>query len=250
MFGISSNFIFLGLLVLYILSCIKVMNEYERAVIFRLGRVLKKPKGPGLILVLWPIDRAVKVSLRTVTYDVPPQDIITGDNVSAKINAVTYYRVIAPTKAIIEVENYHFAVAQMAQTTLRSVIGQSELDVLLSQRDKVNTEIQAILDKQTDPWGIKVSHVEVKDVDLTDDLRKIMARQAEAERERRAKIIVAEGEFQAAKRICDAGEMMEKVPIALQLRYLQTLSEIGGKGNTTTLFPIPIDMFKIFMDKK
>ena len=238
--------ILVGLVVIYFLSCLKVVNEYERVLIFRLGRVLDKPKGPGLIFVFRPIDRPVKVSLRLVTLDVPPQDIITHDNVSAKINAVTYYRVVDPIKAIIEVENYHYAISQMAQTTLRSVIGQSELDELLAQREKINSRLQEILDKQTDPWGIKVTIVEVKDVDLSEELRRAMARQAEAERERRAKIIAAEGEFQAAQKICDAGEMMQKVPMALQLRYLQTLVEIGGKNNTTTVFPVPIEMLKFF----
>jgi len=235
--------------VIYLLSCIKIINEYERAVIFRLGRVLAKPKGPGIIFVLYPIDRAVKVSLRLATLDVPPQDIITRDNVSAKINAVTYYRVVDPTKATLEVEHYPYAVSQMAQTTLRSVIGQSDLDDLLAQRDKINSTLQTILDRQTDPWGIKVSNVEVKDVDLSEELRRAMARQAEAERERRAKVIAAEGEFQAAAKICEAGEMMQKTPMALQLRYLQTLVEIGGKNNTTTLFPIPIDLLKVFAEK-
>lgn len=247
---LSAPFLFIGLLVLYLVNCIKIINEYERAVIFRLGRVLDRPKGPGLILVFWPIDRAVKVSLRLIALDVPPQDIITRDNVSAKINAVIYYRVLDPTRSTIEVENYHFAVSQMAQTTLRSVIGQSDLDDLLAQREKINTQLQEILDKQTDPWGIKVSNVEVKDVDISDELRRAMARQAEAERERRAKIIAAEGEFQAAQKICDAAAMMEKVPIALQLRYLQTLVEIGGKNNTTTLFPIPLEFLKALTEKK
>jgi len=233
-----------GILLFYLFSCIRILNEYERAVIFRLGRVLKNTKGPGLIIVFWPIDRAVKVSLRLVTLDVPPQDIITKDNVSAKINAVCYFRVVESKKAIIEVENYQYAISQMAQTTLRSVIGQSELDDLLSQREKINSQLQDILDKQTDAWGIKVSNVEVKHVDLTDELRRAMAKQAEAERERRAKVIAAEGEFQAAEKICLAAEMMQKYPMALQLRYLQTLVEIGGVNNTTTLFPIPIDLFK------
>ena len=218
--------------------------------IFRLGRVLGKPKGPGIIIVLWPIDRAVIVSLRLVTLDVPPQDIITKDNVSAKVNAVCYFRVMDPIKAIIEVQNYQFATSQMAQTTLRSVIGEMELDDLLSQREKINGMLQSILDKQTDPWGIKVSTVEVKHVDLSDELRRAMARQAEAERERRAKVIAAEGEYQAAEKICLAAEKMQKTPMALQLRYLQTLVEIGTENNTTTLFPIPIDIFKAFTDKK
>jgi regulator of protease activity HflC (stomatin/prohibitin superfamily) len=242
--------IIVGLVILYLISCIKIFNEYERAVIFRLGRVLDKPKGPGIVFVLWPIDRAVKVSLRLVTLDVPPQDIITKDNVSAKVNAVAYFRVMDPIKATIEVQDYQFATSQMAQTTLRSVIGEMELDDLLSQREKINNTLQTILDKQTDPWGIKVSNVEVKHVDLSEELRRAMARQAEAERERRAKVIAAEGEYQAAEKICQAAELMEKSPMALQLRYLQTLVEIGKENNTTTLFPIPIDIFKAFTDKK
>ena len=242
--------IILGILVFYIISCIKILNEYERAVIFRLGRVLGKPKGPGIIFVLWPIDRAVIVSLRLVTLDVPPQDIITRDNVSAKVNAVAYFRVMDPIKAIIEVQNYQFATSQMAQTTLRSVIGEMELDDLLSQREKINNTLQTILDKQTDPWGIKVSNVEVKHVDLSEELRKAMARQAEAERERRAKVIAAEGEYQAAEKVCMAAEKMQKTPMALQLRYLQTLVEIGSENNTTTLSPIPIDIFKGLTEKK
>ena len=236
--------------VLYLISCIKILNEYERAVIFRLGRVLEKPKGPGIIFVLFPIDRAVRVSLRLVTLDVPPQDIITKDNVSAKVNPVAYFRVMDPIKATIEVQDYQFATSQMAQTTLRSVIGEMELDDLLSQREKINNTLQTILDKQTDPWGIKVSNVEVKHVDLSEELRRAMARQAEAERERRAKVIAAEGEYQAAEKICKAADMMQKAPIALQLRYLQTLVEIGSENNTTTLFPIPIDILKAFTEKK
>lgn len=237
------------LIVLYIISCIKIIKEYERAVVFRLGRVLGRPKGPGIIFVLWPIDRAIKISLRLITLDVPPQDIITKDNVSAKVNAVVYFRVMDPIKATIEVQNYQFATSQMAQTTLRSIIGEMELDDLLSQREKINNELQTILDKQTDPWGIKVSNVEVKHVDLTEELKRAMARQAEAERERRAKIIAAEGEFQASERICQAAERMQKSPMSLQLRYLQTLVEIGGENNTTTLFPIPLEILKIFAGK-
>ena len=245
-----SGYVIFGLIALYLFNCIKILNEYERAVIFRLGRVLDKPKGPGIVLVFWPIDRAVVVSLRLITLDVPPQDIITKDNVSAKVNAVTYFRVMDPIKATIEVQNYQYATSQMAQTTLRSVIGEMELDDLLSQREKINSMLQSILDKQTDPWGIKVANVEVKHVDLSDELRRAMARQAEAERERRAKIIAAEGEYQAAEKICKAAEMMEKTPMALQLRYLQTLVEIGSENNTTTLFPIPIDLLKAFSGKK
>ncbi len=239
----------IAIVVFYLISCVKILREYERAVIFRLGRVLSKPKGPGLIFVLKPIDTAVRVSLRLVTLDVPSQDIITKDNVSAKVNAVVYFRVMDPIKATVEVQDYQFATSQMAQTTLRSVIGQMELDELLSQREKINNMLQTILDKQTDPWGIKVSTVEVKHVDLSEELRKAMARQAEAERERRAKVIAAEGEYQAAEKICQAAERMQDTPMALQLRYLQTLVEIGTENNTTTLFPIPIDIFKVFSEK-
>lgn len=235
---------------LYLLSCIRVINEYDRAVIFRLGRVLPQPKGPGLIMVFWPFDREVRVGLRVITLDVPPQDVITKDNVSAKINAVTYYKVSDPTKAIVAVEQYHYAISQMAQTTLRSVIGQCDLDDLLAERDKINHKLQTILDRQTDDWGIKVEVVEIKDVDFSVELRHAMARQAEAERERRAKIIAAEGEFQAAEKICSAAKLMEAAPMALQLRYLQTLVEIGAKNNTTTVFPVPMDFMKAFLDKK
>ncbi|MBN1689256.1 MAG: slipin family protein [Candidatus Omnitrophica bacterium] len=240
----TTVWVIFGVVVFYILSCLRVINEYERAVIFRLGRVLSEPKGPGLIFVLWPIDRAVKVSLQIVTLDVPPQDIITKDNVSAKINAVAYFRVMDPIKATVEVQNYFFAISQMAQTTLRSVIGEMELDDLLSQREKINSLLKTILDKQTDPWGIKVTNVEVKHVDLSEELRRAMARQAEAERERRGKIIAAEGEYQAAEKICAAAAKMQQEPMSLQLRYLQTLVEIGAENNTTTLFPIPIDILK------
>jgi len=233
-----------AIVVFYLFMVIRVYSEYERAVIFRLGRVLPKPKGPGILLVLVPIDRAVRVNLRTVTLDVPPQDVITKDNVSVKINAVCYFRVIEPIKAIIEVEDYRYAISQLAQTTLRSVIGQVELDEVLTKRDEINGLLQNILDKQSDVWGLKVSMVEVKDVDITDDLKKAMARQAEAERERRAKIISSEGEYQAAEKICQAAEMMQKHPMALQLRYLQTLVEIGRVNNTTTVFPLPMEWLK------
>lgn len=240
----STTMIIFGLFIMWLFNSVKILNEYERAVIFRLGRVLEKEKGPGLIFAFFPIDRVVKVSLRVVTLDVPPQDIITKDNVSAKVNAVCYFRVMDPIKATIEVQNYQYATSQMAQTTLRSILGEMELDDLLSQREKINEKLQGILDKQTDPWGIKVSNVEVKHVDITEDLRRAMARQAEAERERRAKVIAADGEFQAAEKISLAAERMSKNPMALQLRYLQTLVEIGSENNTTTLFPIPIDVFK------
>lgn len=236
--------------IFYLFNCIRILNEYERAVVFRLGRVFDKPKGPGVVLIFWPIDKAIIVSLRLIALDVPPQDIITRDNVSVKVNAVIYFRVIDPIKAMIEVQNYEYATSQMAQTTLRNVIGQAELDDLLSQRDKINATLQTILDKHTDPWGIKVANVEVKNIDISEDLRRAMARQAEAERERRAKIIAAEGEFQAAEKICQAAELMQKSPYSLQLRYLQTLVEIGKENNTTTLFPLPIDFLKVFMDKK
>ncbi|PIU56819.1 MAG: hypothetical protein COS89_05555 [Deltaproteobacteria bacterium CG07_land_8_20_14_0_80_38_7] len=235
--------------VLYLLSCIKILNEYERGVIFRLGRLLAEPKGPGIIFVFKPIDKMIKISLRLVALDVPPQDIITKDNVSVKVNAVVYFRVLDANKAVTAVENYEFATSQMSQTTLRSVIGQRELDELLSAREQINEQIQEILDKQTDPWGIKVANVEVKHVDITEELKRAMARQAEAERERRAKIINAMGEFQAAEKLVEAAKIMRDHPMALQMRYLQTLSEIASEGNTTTLFPIPIDLFKPFIQK-
>lgn len=243
-------FTLLVFLVLYLLSVVKILREYERGVIFRLGRILPNPKGPGIILVLYPIDKMVKVSLRTITLDVPPQDIITRDNVSVKVNAVIYFRVMDPNRAVTEVENYLFATSQMAQTTLRSIIGQAELDDLLSKREEINSRLQDILDKQTDPWGIKVSNVEVKHVDLPQELRRAMARQAEAERERRAKVINAEGEFQAAGKLVEAAKMMGDHPMALQMRYLQTLADVATENNTTTLFPIPIDFLKTFMKDK
>ncbi|OGX39911.1 MAG: hypothetical protein A3G91_02235 [Omnitrophica WOR_2 bacterium RIFCSPLOWO2_12_FULL_50_9] len=246
----SIPIIVLGLGLVWLFNSVKILNEYERAVIFRLGRALGKEKGPGVIFAFWPIDRVVVVGLRLVTLDVPPQDIITRDNVSAKVNAVVYFRVMDPIKATIEVQDYQYATSQMAQTTLRSILGEMELDDLLSEREKINEKLQHILDQQTDPWGIKVSSVAVKHVDISEDLRRAMARQAEAERERRAKIIAAEGEFQAAEKICQAAELMQKSPMSLQLRYLQTLVEIGAENNTTTLFPIPIDIFKVFADQK
>lgn len=236
----------LGLVAFYLFNSIKIIREYERVVIFRLGRVLKDAKGPGIILIFWPIDQAKVVSLRLITLDVPSQDIITRDNVSVKVNAVVYFRVMDTVSAVVEVENYQYATSQMAQTTLRSVIGEMELDDLLSQREKINDKLQSILDKQTDPWGIKVSNVEVKDVGISEELKRAMARQAEAERERRAKIIAAEAEFQAAQKICDAAKMMQEHPIAIQLRYLQTLVEVGNDKNTTTIFPIPIDLLEGF----
>ena len=236
------------LVVFFLFSAIKILREYERGVIFRLGRVIKV-KGPGLILLIPVIDKMVKVSLRLVTMDVPPQDVITRDNVSVKVNAVIYFRVMDPNKATIVVENYIFATSQLAQTTLRSVCGQVELDELLAQRDKINTQIQTILDKHTDPWGIKVTTVEVKHIDLPQEMQRAMAKQAEAERERRAKVINAEGEFQAAARLTEAAGIIAEHPEALQLRYLQTLREISSEGNSTTLFPIPIDLFRPFFRK-
>ncbi|MDB9823401.1 slipin family protein [Deltaproteobacteria bacterium] len=245
----SSFFVlFIVLLVFFLWSAIKVLREYERAVIFRLGRVIKT-KGPGLIILIPVIDKMVKVSLRLVAMDVPSQDVITRDNVSVKVNAVVYFRVMDPTNATIEVENFLFATSQLAQTTLRSVCGQVELDELLSERDKINTQLQSILDKHTDPWGIKVTTVEVKHIDLPQEMQRAMAKQAEAERERRAKVINAEGEFQAADRLAEAAGIISKHPEALQLRYLQTLREISAENNSTTLFPIPIDLFKLFIKK-
>lgn len=237
------------LVVLFLASAIKVLREYERAVIFRLGRVIQT-KGPGLIILIPVIDKMVKVSLRLITMDVPSQDVITRDNVSVKVNAVVYFRVMDPTNATIEVENYLFATSQLAQTTLRSVCGQVELDELLSERDKINTQLQNILDKHTDPWGIKVATVEVKHIDLPQEMQRAMAKQAEAERERRAKVINAEGEFQAAGRLTEAAGIIHKHPEALQLRYLQTMREISSESNTTTFFPIPIDLLTPFIKKK
>ena len=233
------------LIAFFLFSAIKILREYERGVIFRLGRVIKV-KGPGLILLIPVIDKMVKVSLRLVTMDVPPQDVITRDNVSVKVSAVIYFRVMDPNAATIEVENYIFATSQLAQTTLRSVCGQVELDELLAQREKINTQLQNILDKHTDPWGIKVTTVEVKHIDLPQEMQRAMAKQAEAERERRAKVINAEGEFQAAARLTEAAGIITQHPEALQLRYLQTLREISSEGNSTTLFPIPIDLFRPF----
>ncbi len=236
------------LTVLFLASAIKILNEYERGVIFRLGRVIRA-KGPGLIILIPFIDKMVKVSLRLVAMDVDPQDIITRDNVSVKVNAVIYFRVIDPTKAIIEVEDYSYAMSQLAQTTLRSVCGQAELDDLLSGREKLNAELQEILDTHTDPWGIKVATVELKHIDLPQEMQRAMARQAEAERERRAKIISAEGERQAADRLAEAAAIIDQNPVALQLRYLQTVNEMATESNATTIFPIPIDLFRPLMRK-
>ncbi len=235
--------------IILLTNLIKILKEYERGVIFRLGR-LYKAKGPGLIILIPGIDRMVKVSLRTIVMDVPPQDVITHDNVSVKVNAVVYFRVIDPQKAVIEVEDYVYATSQLSQTTLRSVLGQVELDDLLAHRDKINSELQGILDRHTDPWGIKVANVEVKHVDLPQEMQRAMARQAEAERERRAKVIAAEGEFQAATKLGEAADIIDTHPSALQLRYLQTLSEIATENNSTTVFPIPIDLLEAIRGKK
>jgi regulator of protease activity HflC (stomatin/prohibitin superfamily) len=244
------GFIIFSAIILFLLwNWVKILNEYERAVIYQLGRVIDKPRGPGVVIVMWPFERAVIISTRVVTLDVPPQDIITKDNVSAKVNAVCYFRVVNPVKADVEIQNYQYATSQKAQTTLRSVLGQMEFDDLLANRELINEKLQSILDSSTDPWGIKVVDVEIKDVDVSEDLRKAMARQAEAERERRAKVIASIGEFEAAEKVCQAAKMMQDYPMALQLRYLQTLVEIGGGNNTTTLFPIPIDIMKAFTDK-
>ena len=234
------------LLAFFLASAIRILNEYERGVIFRLGRVISA-KGPGLIILIPIVDKMVKVSLRLVAMDVDPQDVITRDNVSVKVNAVIYFRVMEPVKSIIDVENYMYATSQLAQTTLRSVCGQAELDELLSEREKINSHLQEILDTHTDPWGIKVSTVEVKHIDLPREMQRAMAKQAEAERERRAKVINAEGEFQAATKLAEASAIIRDHPVALQLRYLQTLREISAENNSTTIFPIPIDLFKPFL---
>jgi len=230
------------ILALYLFSVINVLREYERGVIFRLGRLLPEPKGPGLIFVFWPIDRMEKVSLRTVTYDVPAQDVITRDNVTVKVNAIVYFRVVDASRAIVSVENYLYATSNLAQTTLRSVLGQVELDDLLSKREELNERLQSILDQRTDPWGIKVSMVEVKTVDLPSEMQRAMARQAEAEREKRAKIIHADGEYQASEKLLEAATILAKEPLTIQLRYLSTLTEIGMEQNSVIVFPLPIDL--------
>jgi regulator of protease activity HflC (stomatin/prohibitin superfamily) len=235
--------------VIFFIAGLKIIPEYERAVVFRLGRLLRTPKGPGLVFIIPVVDRFIRVSLRTVAMDVAPQDIITRDNVTVKVSAVIYFRVIDPNRAITEVEDYVFNTSLLSQTTLRSILGSAELDQLLSDRERINEELQKIIDKQAEPWGIKIASVEIKHVDLPENMQRAMAKQAEAERERRAKIIAADGEAQAAVRIVDAAKMMEPHTIALQLRYLQTLREIATENNSTTLFPIPIDLLKPFLDK-
>ena len=233
--------------IFFLSAAIRILNEYERGVIFRLGRVIQA-KGPGLIILIPVIDKMVKVSMRLVAMDVDPQDVISRDNVSVKVNAVIYFRVIDPIKAIVEVEDYTYAMSQLAQTTLRSVCGQAELDELLSAREKINSQLQEILDTHTDPWGIKVTTVELKHIDLPQEMQRSMAKQAEAERERRAKVINADGEFQAASKLAEAAEIIREHPMALQLRYLQTMREISAEQNTTTIFPFPMDLFKPFLD--
>jgi regulator of protease activity HflC (stomatin/prohibitin superfamily) len=241
---LSPGLILAVVVAFYLVTSIQILNEYERGVIFRLGKLLPQPKGPGVIFVFRPIDRIVRVSLRTVVLDVPPQDIITRDNVSVKVNAVVYFRVVDPRRAVVEVENYMYATSQLAQTTLRSVLGQAELDDLLAERDRLNQQLQHILDNQTDPWGIKVSAVEVKHVDLPQDMQRAMARQAEAEREKRAKIIHAEGELIASEKLAQAAAVLNREPGAITLRYLQTLTEIGAEQNSTIVFPLPLELMR------
>ena len=237
-------------IVFYLITSIQILNEYERGVIFRLGKLLPGPKGPGVVLVFRPIDRIVRISLRTVVLDVPPQDIITRDNVSVKVNAVVYFRVVDPGRAVVEVENYHYATSQLAQTTLRSVLGTAELDDLLAERERLNRELQKILDHQTDPWGIKVSAVEVKHVDLPQDMQRAMARQAEAEREKRAKIIHAEGELMASEKLSQAAAIIDAQPATMTLRYLQTLTEIAAEQNSTIIFPLPMELLGLLRGDK
>ena len=242
---VSPTLVVAVLAMLYVISSIQILAEYERGVIFRLGKLLPNPKGPGVALVFRPIDRIVRISLRTVVHDVPPQDIITRDNVSVKVNAVVFFRVIEPRRAVVEVEDYVYATSQLAQTTLRSVLGQAELDDLLAQRERLNQELQQILDHQTDPWGIKVSAVEVKHVDLPENMQRAMGRQAEAEREKRAKIIHAEGELIASDKLAQAAAIIDREPSAIILRYLQTLTEIGAEKNTTVVFPLPMELLRM-----
>ncbi len=245
--NLTPVFVVVFLAVFVLSRWVNVLREYERAVTFWLGRLSSKPKGPGLVFIFWPLERMVRVSLRTMVHDVPSQDVITRDNVSVKVNAVVYFRVVDPRKAVVEVEDYLFATSQIAQTTLRSVLGQADLDELLSEREKLNDELQSIIDAHTDPWGIKVSSVEVKHVDLPQEMQRAMARQAEAEREKRAKVIHADGELQASRSLAEAADEVSKNPVTLQLRYLQTLTEIAAEQNSTVLFPIPMDLMKPFL---
>lgn len=238
----------IAIVVVFIASGLRILNEYERGVVFRLGR-LTSLRGPGLIFIIPIIDKMVKVGLRTIVLDVPPQDVITKDNVSVKVNAVVYFKVVDPRQAVIDVEDYYYATSQLSQTTLRSILGESELDELLTARENINHKLEKILDEETDPWGVKVTNVEIKHVDLPKEMQRAMAKQAEAERERRAKVISAEAEFQASTKLSEAAKVMSKEPITIQLRYLQTLSDIAVENNTTTIFPVPIDMMKNFMEK-
>jgi regulator of protease activity HflC (stomatin/prohibitin superfamily) len=242
--------IVVGLVVFWLLLSIKVLNEYERGVIFRLGKLLPQPKGPGLVMVAWPIDRMVRVSLRTVVLDVPPQDVITRDNVTVKVNAVVYFRVVDPRNAVVQVENYLYATSQEAQTTLRSILGQAHLDELLSERERLGVALQQVIDEHTDPWGVKVTQVAVKAVDLPSEMQRAMAKQAESEREKRAKIIHASGELEASKQLTEAAQILQGQPQALHLRYLQTLTEIAAEKNSTIIFPLPIDWMNALLDRR
>jgi len=239
-----------GAVVFWLLLSVKVLNEYERGVVFRLGKLLPEPKGPGLVIVAWPIDRMVRVTLRTVVHDVPPQDVITRDNVTVKVNAVVYFRVVDPVKSVVQVENYLYATSQEAQTTLRSILGQAHLDELLSERERLGTALQAVIDQHTDPWGVKVTQVAVKAVDLPQEMQRAMAKQAEAEREKRAKVIHASGEFEASKQLTQAAQTLQAEPVAIHLRYLQTLTEIAAEKNSTIVFPLPIDFMKALLKEK
>jgi regulator of protease activity HflC (stomatin/prohibitin superfamily) len=242
--------IVVGLIVFWLLLSIKVLNEYERGVIFRLGKLLPQPKGPGLIIAAWPIDRIVRISLRTVVLDVPPQDVITRDNVTVKVNAVVYFRPVDPSKAVVEVENYLYATSQEAQTTLRSILGQASLDELLAERDRLGTMLQEVIDQHTEPWGVKVTQVAVKTVDLPLEMQRAMAKQAESEREKRAKIIHASGELEASRQLSDAAEALQKQPVAIHLRYLQTLTDIAAEANSTIIFPVPIDWMRALLSAR
>jgi regulator of protease activity HflC (stomatin/prohibitin superfamily) len=243
-------FVVAGAVVFWLLLSVKVLNEYERAVVFRLGKLLPKPKGPGLVIVAWPVDRMVRVSLRTVVLDVPPQDVITRDNVTVKVNAVVYFRVVDPVRAVVQVENYLYATSQEAQTTLRSILGQAHLDELLAERDRLGGMLQEVIDQHTDPWGVKVTQVAVKAVDLPQEMQRAMAKQAESEREKRAKIIHASGEFEASKQLTMAAQALQAEPVAIHLRYLQTLTEIAAEKNSTIVFPLPIDWMRALLKEK
>lgn len=246
---LSSTGIVIGLIVLYFISCIRILYEYQRGVVFRMGRALPEPKGPGIILVFWPIDRMVRISLRTFVHDVPEQDVITRDNVSVRVNAVVYFRVIDPMRAVLEVEDYRYATMQLSQTSLRSIVGQVELDELLAEREKINRHLQEVIDQHTDPWGIEVSLVEIKHVDLPEHMKRAMDKQAESERERRAKVIHAQGELQAAEQLAQAAVLLEGHPMAMQMRFLQTLVEVGSENNSTIVFPIPLELVRPLLER-